>query len=403
VTLCASKKTNEVFVSKTFHTQQWKPSITIESTALMRLHGCPHVVQFFDSKQLDVSSRTLRLVYYKNGDLLSLLQDIGPAEEKLARTLFRMCLIGIKASHDKNIIHGDIKPDNIMLDSNYNCHIGDFGMSTLKQFSTDSVCTEFKGTKDYMAPEIFLSNYNYDGKKADVWGLGCLLFVIIFGYHPFSHEGATTRDACYRLYQSKRELFWELHERNLEIPLSLETKRFIERMMYISPNYRPSIDEVLDDTWLSPSTISSTCPVTTAVFSSSHNDSFDRRDCLSNRSSNCNNISFSSSSRTNVSSDSAFDTIHPPTPSRPSSLSFNSVIGSMLSSLRLSSTSSRHSNIIAIDASAPAAATHLREVSGGTTYGPTSSGSSGYYNNIELVDVIERLKSQMLQREQSAN
>lgn len=76
------------------------------------------------------------------------------------------------------MIHWDIKPENILLDKNFDVKICDFGWSVkMKKRST------FCGTYEYMAPEIF-RNHKYS-KEVDIWSLGILLFEMFHKYSPF--------------------------------------------------------------------------------------------------------------------------------------------------------------------------------------------------------------------------
>ena len=89
----------------------------------------------------------------------------------------------MKAIHAKNIIHRDIKCDNIFLSKKksggFTCKIGDFGFAKVIQKTTDTNC----GTTLYMAPEV-MNNLEYD-HRADVWSSAVVLYYMIFGEYPF--------------------------------------------------------------------------------------------------------------------------------------------------------------------------------------------------------------------------
>ena len=87
--------------------------------------------------------------------------------------------------HSKNILHRDIKLDNILFDEKGNIKICDFGVSKL--VNIDEPMFEKCGTPAYIAPEILLSKSDggYTGFKADLWSAGVVLFAMLYGAVPF--------------------------------------------------------------------------------------------------------------------------------------------------------------------------------------------------------------------------
>lgn len=117
--------------------------------------------------------------------------------KKLSETecmkIFKQIMEGIAYCHKNNVIHRDIKMENLLLDEELNLKIIDFG------FSICSASTQrlkvFCGTPSYMAPEI-VNKREYCGPPADIWSLGILLFSMLAGYFPF--KGISEND----LYRS---------------------------------------------------------------------------------------------------------------------------------------------------------------------------------------------------------
>lgn len=103
-------------------------------------------------------------------------------EEKEAKYLFIQIVKGIDYCHYKNIVHRDIKLENILLDENHNIKIIDFGFSII--IPNYKKLNIFCGTPSYMAPEI-VNKIMYSGNSADVWALGILLYVMLNGKFPF--------------------------------------------------------------------------------------------------------------------------------------------------------------------------------------------------------------------------
>ncbi|PRD29537.1 UNVERIFIED_CONTAM: Serine/threonine-protein kinase NIM1 [Trichonephila clavipes] len=85
--------------------------------------------------------------------------------------------------HKHNIIHRDLKAENVFISGANTVKVGDFGFSTKVQNSREILLT-FCGSPPYVAPEIF-QNENYVGSSVDVWSLGVLLYFIITASLPF--------------------------------------------------------------------------------------------------------------------------------------------------------------------------------------------------------------------------
>jgi len=95
--------------------------------------------------------------------------------------------------HSMNIIHRDIKPDNILIQ----CHddlskikLADFGLSTKLDFFYPKTATSKCGTMLYMAPEI-LNNVSYT-KSVDIWSCSIIMFMLAQGKHPFFAQKMST-------------------------------------------------------------------------------------------------------------------------------------------------------------------------------------------------------------------
>jgi NUAK family SNF1-like kinase len=116
------------------------------------------------------------------GDLLNYVRKRRRLKESVAKFIFKQIIEGIAHIHSKNILHRDIKLDNILIDGKGNVKIGDFGVS--KTVNPGDVLKEQCGTPAYIAPEI-LEDRGYKGSTVDMWSVGVVLFAMLYGSVPF--------------------------------------------------------------------------------------------------------------------------------------------------------------------------------------------------------------------------
>lgn len=143
--------------------------------ALMKLVQHPHIMRLIDVLE---SQRHLYIVleYEEHGELFDYLVENQRFAEDVGMELFRQIATGVQYLHSLGICHRDLKPENILLDSSYRVKLADFGFATWvrENAQTDTSC----GSPHYAAPEI-VRGLPYDGKTADIWSLGVILFALL--------------------------------------------------------------------------------------------------------------------------------------------------------------------------------------------------------------------------------
>ncbi|KAF6082052.1 microtubule affinity regulating kinase 2 [Phyllostomus discolor] len=169
------------------------------------------------------------------GDLYDHLEECGRKTEHEARPMFRQMISALHYCHRKNIVHRDLKPENILLDEDLNVKVADFGFSRdFTNYKLTTIC----GTYAYMAPEI-LERQKYDGPKADVWSLGVILYRMVTGDELFVGDTAG-------------EVTKEIQSKQLHPPdfISQEVQDLLQKMLTIDPSQRPTLDDIMKDTWV---------------------------------------------------------------------------------------------------------------------------------------------------------
>ena len=116
------------------------------------------------------------------GDLLSYVRRRRHLKESVAKFIFWQIIRGIQYCHNKNIIHRDIKLENILLDARGQVKICDFGVSRVVE--PGDVIRDKTGTPAYIAPEI-LKKLGYQGFGVDIWSAGVVLYAMLSGTVPF--------------------------------------------------------------------------------------------------------------------------------------------------------------------------------------------------------------------------
>ena len=147
----------------------------------------------------------------------------------------------LQTLHKKNIIHRDIKVENILVDGQGNdltYYLGDLG-SAIKLRSADQKADFGIGTFGFMAPEMLAyKSYSFG---VDIWSLGCVLHVLIT-----DHMVHFDRDEN----KARKKMLYEPLDLSSYPELSREVRDLLKRMLKKNPAERISIDEVLAHPWM---------------------------------------------------------------------------------------------------------------------------------------------------------
>ncbi|CBZ29465.1 putative protein kinase [Leishmania mexicana MHOM/GT/2001/U1103] len=160
----------------------------------------PHanVITFYGaSRDVDTNQLLLVMEYASGGSIVQLYRYFRPIPEPLFYHHAVGIARGLKHLHDHNVIHGDVKPENVLTRSDGSVAISDFGCSSFSFVSSDtgspslqsskrgSGSLQLFGTAAYMAPEVIL---NEPHLKSDVWAYACTLVQLWLGKSPWSYS-----------------------------------------------------------------------------------------------------------------------------------------------------------------------------------------------------------------------
>lgn len=163
----------------------------------------------------------LVMQYCENGSTTSM---VGRMSEKELLQFLHDVAAGLEYLHDHNIIHRDIKPDNVLVDDYCNFLLTDFGISKKETAIEQTV----SGTRAYMAPEVYSGKTT---KESDIWALGATAVTLLTGNPPFGENGG--------LAQAQGEKM-----EALPANIQPQVKRMIESMLNENPAKRPSASQI---------------------------------------------------------------------------------------------------------------------------------------------------------------
>lgn len=132
----------------------------------------------------------------------------GPVKWQMACDMFRQAARGLHAAHKLGIVHRDIKPANILVDADGITKLLDFGLARVEgqageEFSLAMIFGhDCLGTPDYIAPEQ-ADDSNAVGPTADIYSLGCTLYVALTGRVPFPEKSNSAKIDAHRTKKPK--------------------------------------------------------------------------------------------------------------------------------------------------------------------------------------------------------
>uniref|UniRef100_K3WRS0 non-specific serine/threonine protein kinase n=1 Tax=Globisporangium ultimum (strain ATCC 200006 / CBS 805.95 / DAOM BR144) TaxID=431595 RepID=K3WRS0_GLOUD len=193
-----------------------------------------NIVRFYDHFLVD-DELNIVMEYSDGGNLRQLVkmrsrEKMGPFPEGVIMSWFAQLVLAVAYIHGKNVLHRDLKAQNVFLTRKNVVKLGDFGIS--KALAGDDTANTACGTPESMSPEICRGEPY--GKKSDIWSLGCILYEMIMLKRPF--EASTLPEIFTKICKGDYPPILPSFSRELRL--------LVQLMLQQDSSKRPSIEDI---------------------------------------------------------------------------------------------------------------------------------------------------------------
>ncbi|KAF9418307.1 hypothetical protein HW555_004840 [Spodoptera exigua] len=190
----------------------------------------PNIIRMIDS--FDTDSELVVVTEYAEKELHSILAKEGCLNEDKVKKITWDLVSALYYLHSHRVLHRDLKPQNVLLDSSGRAKLCDFGLARIMTNATH-ILTSIKGTPLYMAPEL-IEEKPYD-HQADLWSLGCIVYELIAGQPPFCT-------------MSIWQLVRMIRHKPVQWPsfISSDARSFLQGLLHKDPMKRMTWPEILE-------------------------------------------------------------------------------------------------------------------------------------------------------------
>ncbi|XP_044761711.1 dual specificity mitogen-activated protein kinase kinase dSOR1-like [Coccinella septempunctata] len=257
-------KTSGLIMARKLIHLEVKPAVKKQIIRELKvLHECnfAHIVGFYGAFYID-GEISICMEYMDAGSLDLILKKAGRIPENILGKITCAVLKGLSYLRDKHsIIHRDVKPSNILVNSSGEIKICDFGVSGQL---IDSMAESFVGTRSYMSPER-LQGTHYS-VQSDIWSLGLSLVEMAIGMYPIpppdaktlaaifgSHRDPNAEPICPRPMAIFELLDYIVNEQPPKLPAGIFTndfKDFVDKCLRKNPDERADLRSLQNHSWI---------------------------------------------------------------------------------------------------------------------------------------------------------
>ncbi|KAJ3177047.1 Map microtubule affinity-regulating kinase [Gaertneriomyces sp. JEL0708] len=210
--------------------------LQLEVQLLMRLDH-PNVIRLYQVMETEDECFVV-MEYAQGGELIEYIASRGHLTEKEARRCFRQIISAMDHCHMANVVHRDLKLENLLLNAERNILISDFGLGRTFQNDSEELMKTFCGTPNYAAVEL-ISGIPYVGVKSDIWAMGVVLYVMMTGHPPFIGENISA------LYSKIKAVDYRCPDY-----FSQPLRDLLKKILMKDPKKRIDMDGLRSDPWV---------------------------------------------------------------------------------------------------------------------------------------------------------
>ncbi|KAJ5156264.1 hypothetical protein N7492_009067 [Penicillium capsulatum] len=219
--------------------------LQLEVTVHRHVSGHNNIINFYQTGEDDIW-RWIAMELAEGGDLFDKIEADEGVGEDIAHVYFSQLVSAVSFMHSKGVGHRDIKPENMLLTSDGNLKIADFGLAALFEYKgTRKLSSTFCGSPPYIAPEYArpIKGSGYHPDLVDIWSCGIVLFVLLAGNTPWD----SPTDDSYEFHEylaTNARTTDELWQKLPPATLSL-----LRGMLTVDPKGRFSLEDVRRHPW----------------------------------------------------------------------------------------------------------------------------------------------------------
>lgn len=176
------------------------------------------------------------------GNLSTYVTSEGSLSEHSSCRLFTQLCEAIQYLHNRDLVHRDLKCDNLLLDMYLNLKVGDFGFSKrlIYMDSHMKLSETYCGSLSYTAPEVLIHS-PYNPKVSDVWSMGVVLYRMLYGSMPFNSTNLL------KMVEAQKQ-------HRITFPnsptVSSEAQQLIQSILHPTVEWRITIGNILQSSWM---------------------------------------------------------------------------------------------------------------------------------------------------------